>query len=731
MNILGARVGRLSLIVTLALPALAMAADSDGDSYDDSIDVCPNTVDEQTDTDGDGWGDACVHPTATVHADAVLGVDAYVGASSMVGRGAYIGDYATVGVGSTVGARAIVMDAPISDTGVVVGSDSVIHRGATLHPGSNTSGSVIGRSATVGEGASVANAFVGYGAFVGENAQVLDNAVVGNLARVEDEATLGFASVLARSSVLGLRAEIGSDVVVGPNTTIGEDAVLGNDIRIRKNSEIGARTTLSDNVKIGRDSEIGEDVTIGAGASLPGCFIGDGAVIEADAQSCEPDEGGGTGEIAWGDELRISHADGSVPGNVQAGSSVLLDDGSIVSTWYVHPGQLYARHYDPDSGGATIHQFPFSASSERNITLAKRPDNTVVGVYEDGDLSRLTILDPAIGWSSPVTIFSGDNMGQAMMAVTDDGNTIVAVDPVNTSASPQPANRTEMRVIRQDNSVGPSLGGLPNQFRLQGIVAHSFGGEAPINVTAVLNPQYDYPPSNYVASGAIDPIGGSGSFGGFVELDPTGSGIHWGAEMLQSGETTALIWMDGADSCTNVWAATRTGFFGGWSTEALSPTGVETCSPNVTSAPGGRFLVHWPTLISGGGGEGEGGEGGGGEPQTVSALHAADFDTETGWQVSLIEGALVETGFYATVRGVPALASDGSAILTHETTVFPYVQVYERDGASGSWVLDTSIISNDPSVQEPIPYMLPSGEAAITWESSAGGNRHLEAAFKR
>ena len=68
------------LVITILA---ALAADTDADAVDDAVDNCLGIANiDQTDTNGDGFGDACADSSAVIDPTATLGHGATVGAGT-------------------------------------------------------------------------------------------------------------------------------------------------------------------------------------------------------------------------------------------------------------------------------------------------------------------------------------------------------------------------------------------------------------------------------------------------------------------------------------------------------------------------------------------------------------------------------------------------------------------------------------------------------------------------
>jgi acetyltransferase-like isoleucine patch superfamily enzyme len=157
------------------------AGDPDGDNVSNLFDNCPTVFNsDQTDVNGDGYGDACVSPDVTIPPSSSLGSNPIIGSGTTVGTGISIGDDAEIGSNVTLNRNITAED------DLTIGDGTSIDQGATFGDnvtiGANV---VIGRNAIIGSGVVIGdNTVVGQGAIIGANAQVGSNVKVGTSATV-------------------------------------------------------------------------------------------------------------------------------------------------------------------------------------------------------------------------------------------------------------------------------------------------------------------------------------------------------------------------------------------------------------------------------------------------------------------------------------------------------------------------------------------------------------------
>lgn len=159
----------LNWSVALTLAAIVIDEDADDDGIPDAEDNCPTVPNpDQTDSNGDGFGDACVSPTATISDDAHVDRTATIGTFSAIKRAASIGAASAVGELTTVNQDVVVGD------GVDIGSFVVIDRNVTI-----LDDVVIGDGVHIGQGSVIcSDAQIGSGATLGKNVFVNTGQVV-------------------------------------------------------------------------------------------------------------------------------------------------------------------------------------------------------------------------------------------------------------------------------------------------------------------------------------------------------------------------------------------------------------------------------------------------------------------------------------------------------------------------------------------------------------------------
>ncbi len=177
-----------------AYPFSLLVHDEDGDGQSDDLDNCPIVSNPgQIDSNGDGFGDACVDPTVVIPDKADVDPTASIGPYSSINRGVVIEERVQLGTAVTL------------DQNSTIGADSSV--------GDN---SRVGRDSEIG-----ANVVIG--SFVD----------IGQKAAIEDYAQIGDRTVMGKEVFVGWGATVGTDCSIGAGArvlagaTVPDGAVIG------------------------------------------------------------------------------------------------------------------------------------------------------------------------------------------------------------------------------------------------------------------------------------------------------------------------------------------------------------------------------------------------------------------------------------------------------------------------------------------------------------------------
>ena len=159
--------------------------DTDSDGIEDPDDNCPTVFNpDQFDANGDGFGDACVDPSAVISPSADVHPTVTIGSGSTIDMGTVIEENTALGMNVSV-KRDVTIGADTS-----IGDDTILNMGTV----------------------------VGSGVMLGTNVHI-DRDVV-----IEDGVTIGDDTIIKQGVHICLNATIGSAVVIGKNRLIDPGA---------------------------------------------------------------------------------------------------------------------------------------------------------------------------------------------------------------------------------------------------------------------------------------------------------------------------------------------------------------------------------------------------------------------------------------------------------------------------------------------------------------------------
>lgn len=173
--------------------------DTDNDGVADDSDNCPTVPNpEQTDSNNDGFGDACIDPSTDIADTTNIGDGVIIKEDVSLSKDASIGDEVTIEEGVSINKGSSIGD--FTD----VGDDTSLYKETTV--GSNT---VIGENTTIFKGVTI-----GDGVIIGDNTTIRKNVVI------EDQVTIGNNVIIDSGATIKLGVSIPDGTTVPKNTTV-------------------------------------------------------------------------------------------------------------------------------------------------------------------------------------------------------------------------------------------------------------------------------------------------------------------------------------------------------------------------------------------------------------------------------------------------------------------------------------------------------------------------------
>jgi len=172
----------------------SLLPDLDGDGITDGIDNCPTVFNpNQLDGNADGFGDACVDPSAVISPNADVHPTVTIGSGSIIDKGAVIGENTALGMNVFV------------KRDVTIGSDTSIGDDTRLD-----------RSTVVGSGV-----------MIGTNVQIDRDVVIQDGVTIGNDTTIGKGVHICLSATIGSAVVIGKNRLIDPGDVVPDSTVLG------------------------------------------------------------------------------------------------------------------------------------------------------------------------------------------------------------------------------------------------------------------------------------------------------------------------------------------------------------------------------------------------------------------------------------------------------------------------------------------------------------------------
>jgi acetyltransferase-like isoleucine patch superfamily enzyme len=173
--------------------------DSDHDGIPDDRDNCPTVYNpDQLDSNGDGYGNACVAPGVVIPPGVTIGYAPVIGSGSVINKGVSLGDNLKL------------------DNNVTI--DKNVSGGYNLEVGDHT---VINQSATIGNDVKI-------GSYV----------IIDRYVKIGSTVTIGNATVIGQYSTIGNDVKIGQGVVIDKKVTVQNCAIIPDFAHIGANATV-------------------------------------------------------------------------------------------------------------------------------------------------------------------------------------------------------------------------------------------------------------------------------------------------------------------------------------------------------------------------------------------------------------------------------------------------------------------------------------------------------------